>query len=105
MFYPPQRASRIGTIQTIAYTGSSVAATNPFGTQTRQVRLCSDSACQYKIGDGAQTAVQDATSPFLPASWVEYVTVQPGQSIAAIRAASDGNVTATSGTLWVVEIA
>lgn len=88
--------------QTIAFTGSSVAATNAFGTQTYQIRLVSNSACNYRIGDGAQTAT--AADPFLPASWYEYVTVSPGQRISAIRGATDGLVTATSGTLWITEM-
>lgn len=97
-----QPASRNGTTQVIAYTGSSVAATNPFGSQTYQVRLVADSACCYSIGDGAQTAT--TSSPFLPANTIEYVQVSPGQSIAAIRATTDGLVTATSGTLCVTEL-
>jgi hypothetical protein len=97
-----QPASRNGTTQTVAYTASSVAASNPFGAQTRSVRLAADSACNYAIGDGAQTAT--ASSPFLPANTIEYVEVNPGQSIAAIRAAADGLVVATSGTLWVTEL-
>jgi len=97
-----QPCSRNVTTQTIAYTASSVGATNPFGAQTLQVRIVADSACCYSIGDGAQTAT--ASSPFLPANTIEYVNVNPGQSIAAIRASTDGLVTATSGTLWVTEL-
>lgn len=93
---------RVGTCQQIAYTGSSVAITNAFGAQTYWVRLASNSACHFKIGDGAQTAA--TTDPFLAANWVETVKVQPGQRISAIRAASDGLVTATSGTLSVTEL-
>lgn len=95
-------SSRQGMTQTIAYTGSSVGATNAFGNETYQVRLSADSACNYSIGDGTQTAT--TSSPFLPANVIEYVTVTPGQKIAAIRAATDGLVTATSGTLWVTEL-
>ena len=97
-----QDSSRQGTTQTIAFTGSSVAITNAFGSQTRQIRIVCNSPCNYKIGDGAQTAT--AADPFLPASWYEYVTVSPGQRISAIRAATDGLVTATSGTFWVTEM-
>jgi hypothetical protein len=92
------------TTQTIAYTGSSVAASNAFGSETYQVRLAATSACVYKIGDGAQTAADDNTSIYLPAGVVEYVRVNPGQKIAAIRKGTDGLVTATSGTLWVTEL-
>lgn len=97
-----QPASQNSATQTVAFTAASVAATNPFGAQTHQVRLVADSACCYSIGDGAQTAT--TANPFLPANTLEYVGVGPGQSIAAIRASTDGLVTATSGTLWVTEL-
>jgi hypothetical protein len=97
-----QFSSRNSTTQAVAYTGSSAAATDAFGTETFHVRLVANSACHYAIGDGAQTAT--TANPFLPANVEEYVTVTPGQSIAAIRASSNGLVTATSGTLWVTEL-
>ncbi len=93
---------RVGTCQQIAYTGSSVAITNAFGAQTYWVRLVANSACHYKIGDGAQSAA--TTDPFLPALWEETVKVSPGQRISAIRASTDGLVSATSGTLSVTEL-
>ena len=96
-----QNSARNSTTQVIAYDGS-VAVTNAFGEQTRQLRLVADSACHYKIGDGAQTAA--VTDPFLPANQVEYVTVTAGQRISAIKAATNGLVTATAGTLWVTEL-
>lgn len=54
-FFPKHRASRVGVTQTIAF-GASVGATNAFGTETYQVHLVANSACHYRIGDGAQTA-------------------------------------------------
>ena len=92
---------RQGTSQVIAFS-TTVAATNAFGAQTYAVRLAADSHCNYAIGDGAQTAT--VASPFLPQNWVEIVKVSPGQKIAALQAASDGNVTAHSGTLWITEL-
>jgi len=62
----------------------------------------SNSACHYKIGDGTQTAA--TTDPFLAALTIEYVTVTPGQKIAAIQASTNGLVTATGGTIWVTEL-
>lgn len=95
-------SSRQGITQAIAFTGSSVPITNAFASQTYQIRLVANSACNYRIGDGAQTAT--AADPYLPANWFEYVTVSPGQRISAIRGATDGLTTATSGTLWVTEM-
>jgi hypothetical protein len=100
-FFPKQPASRVGVTQTIAY-NASVAITNAFGPGTYQLRLVADSACCYRIGDGAQTAT--TADPFLPANTIEYVIVSPGQRISAIKAATDGLVTTTAGTLWVTEL-
>jgi hypothetical protein len=90
------------TTQTITIGASSAAAANPFGAQTRQIRIVANTACNVQIGDGAATAT--AASPFLPANWVEYVMVTPGELIAAIEAATNGLVTATAGTLWITEL-
>ena len=54
-FFPKQHASRNGVTQTIAF-DSSTAVANAFGTETFQLRLVSNAACCYRIGDGAQTA-------------------------------------------------
>jgi hypothetical protein len=100
-FFAKHPASRIVTTQTIAF-NSSAAITNKFASETYQLRLAANSACCYRIGDGAQTAT--VADVFLPANTVEYVTVNPGQSIAAIAAATNGLVTSTAGTLWVTEM-
>lgn len=100
-FFPKQPASRLGVTQTIAY-DSSVGAANAFGTETYQLRLVANSACCYRIGDGTQTAT--IADSYLLANVVEYVIVSPGQQIAAIKAATNGLVTATAGTLWIAEM-
>jgi hypothetical protein len=100
-FFPKHPASRVTTTQTIAF-NASVAIANTFGSETFQLRLAANSACCYRIGDGPQTAT--VADVFLPANTVEYVTVNPGQSISAIAAASNGLVTATAGTLWITEM-
>jgi len=92
---------RLGTTQTIAF-DTSTAITNAFGVQTYFIRLVSNSACNFKIGDGAQTAT--TSDPFLPANWETVVQVSPGQRISALKAATNGLVTATAGTLWVTEL-
>jgi hypothetical protein len=100
-FFPKQPASRVGTTQTIAF-DASTAITNSFGPETYQLRLAADSACCFRIGDGPQTAT--AADVFLPAGVIDYVIVNPGQRISAIKAATNGLVTATAGTLWVTEM-
>jgi hypothetical protein len=100
-FFPKQPSSRAVTTQTIAF-DASAAITNSFGPETYQLRLAADSACCYRIGDGVQTAT--IADVYLPAGVIEYVIVNPGQRISAIKAATNGLVTATAGTLWVTEM-
>jgi hypothetical protein len=100
-FFPKHHASRVGASQIIAY-DSSVGITNAFSAGTYQLRLAANSACHYRIGDGVQTAT--TADSYLPAHAIEYVIVSPGQRISAIKAATNGLVTATAGTLWVTEM-
>lgn len=93
--------SRLGTTQAVAYTGTA-GTSSAFGSQTYRVRIVANSACCFLVTQ-AGTAAQ-TTDKFLPALWVEYITVNPGEKISAIRAATDGLVTATSGSLWVTEL-
>lgn len=80
-----QPSSRLGTAANIAPAGAS-ASTAAFGSQTYQIRVCSTAAVNYRVGDGTVTAV--ATDTLLPANVVEYVTVTPGQKLAAIGTAT-----------------
>jgi hypothetical protein len=100
-FFPKQPSSRTGATQTIAF-DASAAIPNAFGSETYQLRLVADSACCYRIGEGAQTAT--AADIFLPANVIEHVIVSPGQRISAIKAPTNGLVTATAGTLWITEM-
>lgn len=100
MFFDKQHSSRNSTTQAVAYTGTA-ASSSAFGTQTYQVRVVANSACHILVGASPSAATSD---PFLPANFVEYLQVNPGEKISAIRAASGGLVTATDGTLWVTEL-
>jgi hypothetical protein len=100
-FFPKQPSSRTGVTQVIAFDASAAIA-NAFGTETYQLRLAADSACCYRVGDGAQTAT--TADIFLPANTIEHVIVSPGQRLSAIKAATNGLVTATAGTLWITEM-
>ena len=97
-------SGRGGTTQTVAY-DATVPITNPFGAQTYQIRIVANSACHYHVYETGGTATATTADPFLPANWVEIVTVTPGQKISAIKAATNGLVPATAGTLWVTELA
>ena len=75
---------RIGATQTIA-SGAGSTASTAFGAFTTQVRIVSSAAVQYRL-DAAPTAV--TTDTYLPANWVEVITVSPGQKIAVIGTAT-----------------
>ncbi len=93
---------RVLAVQAVPYTASSAQATNPFGPQTFQIRIVANSDCHVKVGSGSLTAT--TSDPLLPAGSIDYLMVTPGETIAAVRAASDGLVTATNGTLNVTEL-
>lgn len=96
-----QDSARLGTTQAVAYTGTA-AASSAFGAQTRQLRIVANSACHVLVTQAGTAAT--TSDPMLPANWIDYITCNPGEKISAIRAASDGLVTATSGTLVVTEL-
>jgi hypothetical protein len=101
--FEKQSSSRTGVTQSVVSGVASATCTNPFGSQTYQIRVSCTAACYYKIVEAAGGAAA-ATDVFLPNNWVEYVTVTPGQKISAIQAPTNGLVTATVGTLSVTEL-
>ncbi len=96
-------SGRNGTCQQIAY-DATVPITNAFGAQTYWIRIVANSACHVHVYDAAGTATATTADPFLPANWVETIKVTAGQKISAIKAATNGLVTATAGTLSVTEL-
>lgn len=103
--FEKQSSSRQGTTQAVAYTGTAATIGTAFGSQTYQIRLAANSACHYLISEAANVVTCTVSNgSYLPANWVEFITVSPGQKLSVIRAATDGLVTATSGTLLVTEV-
>jgi hypothetical protein len=82
------------TTQTVSYTGTSAASTNPFGAGITVVRvICTTDAHIVFAG----TPVATTGAPLIPAFTPEYFSVSPGEKIAAIQ-----NLAA--GTLYVTEM-
>lgn len=96
-----QDSSRLSTCQQVTYTGTATAS-SAFDTQTRQIRVVANSACHILVTKAGTLAA--TTDPFLPANWVEYITVNGAEKISAIQASTNGLVTATAGTLSVTEL-
>lgn len=95
ILYPVNPSSKFSTVNNVSVaTTSTAAASSAFGTQTYQIRVSAPAACFIKVGDGTPTAA--ATDAYLPANWIEYIKVTPGQKISAFSA--------TVQTVSVVEI-
>jgi len=84
---------RISTVHTFTMSGSS-QATAAFGAQTYCVRVSAPTQPAYiTIGDGTPTAA--ATDSTVPAGWVDYFDVTPGQKLAVLQAGTAGTLTVT----------
>jgi hypothetical protein len=85
---------RLGTVQSVAYTGTAGTITNVLGTQTNKVRVLVTTDA-FITTDGS-TATSSGT--YLPGLAAEYFTVTPGQKVSAIQVSA-------GGTLYVTEMA
>jgi tRNA A37 threonylcarbamoyladenosine synthetase subunit TsaC/SUA5/YrdC len=104
-FFPKQPASRQGAVQAVPYGAASATSTTPFGSETFQIRLSANSACHYLVTEAGNPIAATVTNgTFLPANLVETVIVSPGQKISVIQAPTGGLITATAGTLNIVEL-
>jgi len=87
-------SARLGTVNNVAVaTTSTAVASSAFGSQTYQIRIAATAACFFKV-DKAPTAA--ATDALLPANWVEYIKVTPGEKVSVFSA--------TVQTVSVVEV-
>lgn len=73
----------------LAFTTASAQAPN-FDQYTHTVRIAPTAACFYRTGTGALTAT--TADAYLAAGVVEYIDVNPGDGIAALRSTADGNL-------------
>ena len=88
-----QHSSRVVTNTVFTLSGTS-QATAAFGSQTRQIRVATAGQPAYvNIGDGTPTATAD--NVLIPANWVEYFTVTPGQKAAVLQAGTAGALSVT----------
>ena len=73
-------SARLGIANNVAIaTTSTAAASAAFGSTTHQIRVAASANCFLKVGDGTPTAAN--TDALLPLTWVDYITVSPGQKI------------------------
>jgi hypothetical protein len=88
-------AGRIGTHQSVAYTGTAGTVANTVTAGVYKVRVCATSACYIVIG---VSPTATTAGVYVPADTVEYFTCMPGEKVSAIQLSA-------GGTLHVTEIA
>lgn len=86
---------RLGTHQSVAYTGTAGTITNAVGPQTRQIRVVVTTAAYVKID---QTPTATSSDVYMAADSPEYFTCSAGMKVSAIQVSS-------GGTLHVTELA
>lgn len=86
---------RLGTHQSVAYTGTAGTITTAITAGVRKVRVIVTSAAYIKIGSSPTATTSDV---YMPADGAEYFTISPGEKVSAIQVSS-------GGTLHVTEIA
>ena len=89
-----QRANnfRLGTHQSVAYTGTAGTVANAFGSGTWAVRVVATTAAFVKIGSSPTATSGDV---YLPADKPEIFIVNPGETASAIKVASGGTLHVT----------
>jgi len=78
-------ALRPGTTQKISPSGSSVATSTAFGSQTEYVRVAADADVHIVFGSSPTATANDI---FLPVDQPELFKVSPGEKMAAIGTAN-----------------
>ena len=80
------QAVGFGAVQSVSYTGTA-AVSNAVGANTRIVRLVATTDCHVAISTNPTATTSSA---YLPQGVVEYVRVNPGDKVSAIRRSQDG---------------
>jgi len=90
-------SSRVVSSAGFTLSGTSQAS-SAFGVQTNQIRIAtSGQPAYFVIGDGTPTATS-ANGALMPANWVDYFTVTPGQKVAVLQAGTAGALSVSEMT-------
>lgn len=83
---------RLGATQAASYTDTAAAIANGFGMGTRIIRVNATTGCHIAIG---QSPTATTSNAYLKAGEPEYLVVNPGEKLSAIRTATNGSITVT----------
>jgi hypothetical protein len=82
-------SGRIGTHQSIAYTGTAGTVANAVSSGCYRVRVCLTSAGYIAIGTSPTATTAGI---YMPADSPEYFTVAPGEKVSAIQLSAGGTL-------------
>lgn len=102
-YWDKQGSSTPNVAQVVQLSSAVAVASNPFASQTRQIRIISNIAAWVAIGPSGTTATVQTTGSFFIAANTasgDYFSVNPGQVVSLISLSS-----ATTGTVSVLEMA
>lgn len=95
MAYASISAMRPIANQAVAFTTATTIA-NPFTSETYCIRLATTAACYVTISEAANVVAATAANGFLmPANWVDYIVVSPGQKLSAVQQTAGGTLSVT----------
>ena len=87
-----QTASRLGTSQVVAYTGTAGTISNAVASGVYVIRVVVTTAAHIAIGTDPTATTSDV---YMPADTPEYFVVSPGEKVSAIQVSSGGNLHVT----------
>lgn len=88
--HQPFTTGRLGTHQSVAYTGTAGTIANAVGTGTTRVRVVCTSAAFIKIGGTATSS-----DVYMPQDKPENFFITPGQKVSAIQVSAGGTLHVT----------
>jgi hypothetical protein len=86
---------RLGTHQSVAYTGTAGTIANAFGDHTRYVRVVVTSAAHVKVGKSPTATTSDV---YMAANVPEIFRTGAGEKVSAVQVSAGGNLHVTELT-------
>lgn len=84
--------SRLGTHQSVAYTGTAGTITNAISTGVHKVRVVTTTDAYILIGKSPTATTSDV---YIPGGAVEYFTCLAGEKVSAIQVSAGGTLHVT----------
>jgi hypothetical protein len=84
--------ARLGSHQSVAYTGTAGTISTAITTGTNKVRVVVTTAAYIKIGSSPTATTSDV---YMSADSAEYFTINPGEKVSAVQLSSGGTLHVT----------